>query len=274
MFHSNKWNITKELLEEQYLNKKKSLLKLSKELKIPYETLFWYKKKFEIPTISSHYWGKGRRNSPLTEFRKRLVPWNKGKKGWINIWNKGKKYSEDHKRKIALATKQAMSRPEIKERIKKTQFAKGIIPWNKDRTNVYAQETIDKIRKARLNQILPKKNTNAEIMLFKILAELGLNFEKQIPIKNICQADAFIKPNIILFADGDYWHCNPKFYQNPITPAQIKNLLRDEKQNRNLIKEGYTILRFWECDLLHSPKTCKEIIRKVIKGIEHERKKE
>jgi len=75
-----------------------------------------------------------------------------------------------------------------------------------------------------------------------------------------------VKPNIILFADGDYWHCNPKFHSEPKTKPQEKNLARDEKANNKLIKEGYVIKRFWEYDLLNNRDQCKEIIKNLLKG--------
>ena len=102
--------------------------------------------------------------------------------------------------------------------------------------------------------------------MFGILAEINVEFSKHNPIKMICQADAFIKPNIVLFADGDYWHSNPRFYEEPKTEAQIKNIKRDFKENDKLIKEGYIVLRFWEFDLLNNKQDCKEIIQKWIKS--------
>lgn len=73
-------------------------------------------------------------------------------------------------------------------------------------------------------------STNAELILFGILDELNVKFSKHEPVKTICQADAFVEPNVILFADGDYWHCNPKFYSKPKTEAQFKNIKRDFKE--------------------------------------------
>ena len=92
---------------------------------------------------------------------------------------------------------------------------------------------------------------------------MNVKFSKHKPIKIICQADAFVEPNIVLFADGDYWHSNPIFYPKPVTEAQTKNLQRDTIENEKLIKEGYIVIRFWEFDLINNKDNCKEIIKKL-----------
>lgn len=163
---------------------------------------------------------------------------------------------------MSIATKKAMKKPNVAIKVKKTQFKKGTIPWNKGKTNVYSKETIEKLKQARLKQIYPKKNTSIEIIIFDILNKLELKFDKHKAIKNICQADAYIKPNIVIFADGDYWHCNPRRYKKPISEAQVKNIKRDILANKRLNELGFKVIRLWEFDLKNNPLKCENIIRK------------
>lgn len=110
---------------------------------------------------------KGKHTSPETEFRKGLIPWNKGKENsfWKGDNNPMKnpeirrkvsekmkvsvpKLYEEHPEiieKIKNETKKAMQRPQIKQKIQKTwfkkgyrnspetEFKKGAIPWNRGR---------------------------------------------------------------------------------------------------------------------------------------------
>jgi very-short-patch-repair endonuclease len=78
-----------------------------------------------------------------------------------------------------------------------------------------------------------KERTDIEIILEKILKKLKVKYESQ---KDLSQfrtiPDFFIPPNIVLYADGDFWH-NRK-----------RNKRRDSRINRELIKAGYCVVRF------------------------------
>lgn len=66
------------------------------------------------------------------------------------------------------------------------------------------------------------------------------------------QPDIFIKPNICIFADGDYWHNTEKSKK------------RDKEVNKVLLNKGYKILRFWEHKINSDVKKC---INKIEKSI-------
>ena len=81
--------------------------------------------------------------------------------------------------------------------------------------------------------------TDIEIILENVLISAGINYSKQINIKNISVAD-FIIGKVLVFADGDYWHNLPGRAQ------------KDLEQTEKLNSIGYTVLRFKGSDILNN----------------------
>lgn len=123
-------------------------------------------------------------------------------------------------------------------------------PWNKGKTNVYSKETIDKIRNATIKQMQEGKikKTKIEEKIENFLKEQNIDYIYSF-ILNRRQYDFCIKNyNILIEADGDYWHGNPKIYDVLSERQHLKQL--DDKIKDRIAKEnGYTILRFWEKDI-------------------------
>ena len=147
--------------------------------------------------------------------------------------------------------------------------------WNKGIP--LAESSKEKIRKARLHQIIPVKDTKPEKYVQKILNDIGIPFEKHKPI--LGQPDIFIQPNICIFVDGDYWHANPKDFVNKgklypgfknddriIGKVHAKDKwARDKSISQRLRKKGYNVLRFWQSELEINQGKCLQKILKAIK---------
>ena len=80
-------------------------------------------------------------------------------------------------------------------------------------------------------------NTGIELKIKGFLENQNIKFEPQPNIDGIVNADFLVYPNIVIFADGDYWHNLPK---------AIK---RDKFVNEQLHKNNYITLRFKEKDI-------------------------
>jgi len=107
-----------------------------------------------------------------------------------------------------------------------------------------------KLSENRLKQIFPIKDTSIEIKIFNGLENLGYQFEKHKTLLNLTQADAFIEPDIVIFADGCYWHgCEECFNKNYFSERQRKQKIKDNLITLKLIKEGFKVLRLWEHDI-------------------------
>ena len=76
-----------------------------------------------------------------------------------------------------------------------------------------------------------KTSTNIEKIIENILIELNIRYHTQYPISNISVADFKIN-NLLIFADGDYWHNLPGRRD------------RDMIQTSKLQELGYIVIRF------------------------------
>lgn len=101
------------------------------------------------------------------------------------------------------------------------------------------------------------KPTRLELRLFGYLSELDISFEPFFLIKPRFIVDARIG-NLIIQADGDYWHGHPRF--NNLTERQLKQQARDKAQDKYLTTCGYTVVRIWESDM------SKELIKSILKA--------
>jgi len=100
------------------------------------------------------------------------------------------------------------------------------------------------------------KNTKIEKKIALLLIESGVKFETQYDIfyeKNKFKSyDFYLKDlNLLIEADGDYWHGNPKKYNdlNLLNEIQKNNKLNDEFKNKLALDNHYNIIRFWECEI-------------------------
>ena len=136
----------------------------------------------------------------------------------------------------------------------------------------------EKMRKARLHQVIPSKDTKPEKILQKLLKSKGIKFEKHKSIFG--RPDLFIEPKTCIFVDGDYYHANKNDYKrngkielgfrnrpNKILRGKFRakdKWQRDSKVNQTLRKEGYVVLRLWQSELDYKPEKC---LQKIIKAI-------
>lgn len=86
-----------------------------------------------------------------------------------------------------------------------------------------------------------------ELKFQRILKELNIDFIPQFDFV-LGFADILIKPNIILFIDGDFWHGNPIRFKQ-FSQKQMEQKIKDERQNIFLKLKGYNVIRLWEYDL-------------------------
>lgn len=139
--------------------------------------------------------------------------------------------------------------------------------WNKGKTGIFSKESIEKIRNAAINQLKNQKikKTGIEKKIENFLIEANIDYIYSYILKKR-QYDFYIKnENILIEADGDYWHGNPAKY-NFLTDHQILKQKDDKIKDRIAKEEGFKILRFWEFDIYHNFEKIKNKIISEING--------
>jgi len=87
------------------------------------------------------------------------------------------------------------------------------------------------------NLIQKESDTDIEVIIENWLKEKKIDYEKQKQINGISIPDFFIKPNLCLYCDGDYWHSIPKVQK------------RDIWINGQLEKFNYRVIRIKGSDI-------------------------
>ena len=179
---------------------------------------------------------------------------NKFKKG-RTPWNKHKHHSEESKRKMSKTRKELYKNGYIHPMLGKPR----------------SEITKQKIREARLKQVIPFRNSLPERKVQSILSVNGISYETHKSITG--QPDIFIpEKNLCIFIDGDYWHCKPDklkhkncgnfiFHKNHkiITSKDVWE--KDARITKKLKEQGYIILRFWESEIHKDLNGCFEMIK-------------
>jgi len=105
------------------------------------------------------------------------------------------------------------------------------------------------IQEMRAKQIIPIKDTSIELKLQEFLKKLGIEFftHQYMKIEHSYQCDILIPSmNLIIEADGDYWHYNKKICKKEPNEQQVKQQERDNYRTKELLEKGYNVIRLWE----------------------------
>ena len=217
-------------------------------------------------------------------------------------WNKGKPASEESKKRMSIAQKKKyamgftgrkgtkhseVSKQKMSKSVRKA-YADGFEVWNKGKPMRestrqkliarYTPELREQKRKWRAGKVFPNRDTKIEKILQNLLRDNKIKFETpkeyvKRGIRVLGQPDILIQPNVCIFADGDFWH-GWKYMQGAryddaknLNNEYFKRKIKSDKENtKNLIKQGYTVLRFWEHELLQESEKCfKRILKKIQK---------
>lgn len=127
-------------------------------------------------------------------------------------------------------------------------------------------DKLDFLIKLNDNQNKNKENNKLEKAGITILEKLNLQFEEQYLVNEKISVDIYLKDhNLIIEWWGDYWHGHPDKLKNEIPDRrQKKRMALDISQRKYLEKCGYTLLTFWEHEVIKSPDIVEEKIKMTI----------
>ncbi len=124
-------------------------------------------------------------------------------------------------------------------------------------------------KRSKIMSSIHGKDTSIELILRKALWKEGIRGYR-LAMKLPGRPDiVFPKYKVAVFCDGDFWH-GYKFeeWKGRLSPNWLKkiqgNIERDKKNDLKLVKDGWTVIHFWESKLLKDVETCK---KKVINAL-------
>lgn len=104
-----------------------------------------------------------------------------------------------------------------------------------------------------------RKDTTPELLLRRALHSLGGRFRLQRRVAPRISADlVFAKQRIAVFVDGCFWHGCPIHGRREFKGPNAQNWMlklernreRDLRATRAAEDEGWTVMRFWECEVM------------------------
>tara|TARA_Y100000310_G_scaffold266455_1_gene277951 strand:+ start:2213 stop:2632 length:420 start_codon:yes stop_codon:yes gene_type:complete len=120
-------------------------------------------------------------------------------------------------------------------------------------------DTFSKKKRSQIMSKVKSRETKLELHFKKLLAGLRLRYQPKI----IGRPDfASKKLKIAIFIDSCFWHKCPKHFRQPHSnksywkPKINRNVERAKEVNKQLKKDNWKVIRFWEHELMKNPKKC------------------
>ncbi len=126
-------------------------------------------------------------------------------------------------------------------------------------------ETLDDTKARITKGFLAKSSIEEKIA--EILDILKIAYTRSVFIARRSFDFKLVDYNILIEADGDYWHGNIEKFPN-LTDRQIQKQTEDRDKDLIARKYGYKILRFWETDINEKNTEVRRLIKEITNGNE------
>ena len=136
-------------------------------------------------------------------------------------------------------------------------------------------DVMSKEKRHKVMSHIRSKDTSIEVKLRKALWHKGYRYRKNYKGLPGRPDIVLTKQKIVIFCDGDFFHgkdwytilrpkiqrgSNPEFWKKKIA----RNIERDNEINKTLAYLGWTVIRFWECDINKDVNECVSVIEECI----------
>ncbi len=116
------------------------------------------------------------------------------------------------------------------------------------------------------------QDTKPEILLRKALWRKGARYRLHYRAASVRIDIAFPGSRVAVFVDGCFWHGCPEHYRKPpgdkpYWVAKLeRNRSRDARNSQALQEEGWTVLRFWEHEVLSDVTLVRQVVLDALQG--------
>ena len=127
---------------------------------------------------------------------------------------------------------------------------------------------------SRIASKIKSTNTKGEVLLRSVVWKLGFRFRKNVKDLPGKPDIVFPRERVAVFCDGDFWHGRnweekrekmKKGSNAPYWLSKIEaNMERDKRHNKQLRELNWSVLRFWESDVLADPTAAAAKIKEVV----------
>lgn len=123
-------------------------------------------------------------------------------------------------------------------------------------------------------QHIKSKDTKIEVKLRKALWERGFRYRKNYSALPGKPDIVFTKYKVAIFCDSEFFHAKdwevlkPRLEKSQNSEYWVKkisrNMERDDEINKQLLFQGWTVIRFWGKDILKNTEECIKVIEETL----------
>lgn len=122
-----------------------------------------------------------------------------------------------------------------------------------------------------------RQDTVPEMVLRRALHSQGARYRLQVRVARRISADvAFPRQRIAIFVDGCFWHGCPAHGRREFRGPNAQNWMdkiarnreRDQRATLEAQRDGWTVFRFWECEVVADPQAVALQVLRHVRGME------